>query len=693
MIKSNRAQLKTIRDILSLYKSSNMTAQILAWYTGGGKTHIFLSVIKALIEDNPKVRIGISAYFHTTIRKQIAERIREYGINAETIESRSQDSDASVVIFNPQSMFENEALTARFDYLFIDESHAGLGEGRKMIPYIFKNHCKAKCKVLAISATPWELLSLPLFKKCVIHKRGIDRGYDHDKRVADLTLEFHEADVRFHKEAFNRLGDLKQQDKQVKQSVLRAAAIKKMLELRKLCGPEEKVLVVAPTGWDCGIAEALAEVLGNQAVLLTNKTENEEETLHTFKTDPKVRYLVVVNKCRIGYDMPEITRTINLSMTKNIKKLVHDLGRISRLNPANPSQKKTYHYVFNQAMEQDEVEALFRTVLKCAAGQYPVGAKISPVLMDVAVNGDFGGNDSSVSLKKLLSFIKLITYSTPTSLRVFNPRKMQGTTLAVSVLGAKRLARSYKKKGLPRDAFSDDNNAAYRILLKAGEREFLDSLWPYYTKRTLESALKELKQYKTRKDLTERNNPLYTWMRLHGHMDELDKVLPRVTGWGKWDYKACMKLARTFTTRNQLKKAHPGAYSHLADRYPQELINLYGPVVLPHARWTFDSVVETAQKNNIRSASELKRSFSGAETFLRLNGLLRRFTQVIKAPYREEKKETHTKRINEARKAARTCTSLKEFRAKHKTEYHRLRTHDDGFLSETFNPRPKEKVA
>ena len=49
--------------------------QCLAWYTGAGKTNIFINLCKKLIGDNPDVKIGISAYLTIDIKEQIIDRL------------------------------------------------------------------------------------------------------------------------------------------------------------------------------------------------------------------------------------------------------------------------------------------------------------------------------------------------------------------------------------------------------------------------------------------------------------------------------------------------------------------------------------------------------------------------------------------------------------------------------------------
>lgn len=632
MIKSNPAQAKTIRNILSLFRQGHR-AQILGWYTGGGKTHIFLSAIEEILRSEPDARIGVSAYFLTNIKTQIAERIQSYDvISTDTIDSRKTSSGASVLIFNPQALYLNETLDVKFDYLFVDESHAGLGEGRKMLPYIRRNHCKSNCKLLAISATPWELFSLPEFKKAIIHKRGIDRGYMNDKRVAEVSLKFHEGEVKFHREDFNRSGDLKPKELMTKREVLRVAAIKKLTELKAICTRNDKVLVVAPTGLDCGIAESIALHLGDEALLLTNKTEHEEQVIEQFKQDRSIRFLVVINKCRIGYDMPELTRIINISMTKNVKRLVHDLGRISRLNPQDPTSKKTYHYIFNQAMSKAEVEALFRMVLRCAVGIYPTRSRINPLHEGVEVDDSFGEDDSEVTLKNLLGFIRMVKFGKPSGIKIFG-RENDGRR-AILVLEAKDVARKYQKNGYGRKYFADKENNMYRILLDT-DRALLDELWPYYTKRTLEKALTEAKKYSSRRELTRKNNALYTWFRNHNRMKELNEILPQIIPWGKWNAVTSEAEARKYASRNRFKKGAPGAFGWFSTHDKDRLDKIFGKVKKPSVqRWTFEQVVELARKNGIRTHRELRGKFSGAAGFLWDQRLIDKFRQEITVPYR-----------------------------------------------------------
>jgi primosomal protein N' len=52
----NKAQLKCVRELEKGFETNQR--QVLAWYTGAGKTNIFLALAARILKKNPKAKVG-----------------------------------------------------------------------------------------------------------------------------------------------------------------------------------------------------------------------------------------------------------------------------------------------------------------------------------------------------------------------------------------------------------------------------------------------------------------------------------------------------------------------------------------------------------------------------------------------------------------------------------------------------------
>src|SRR4051812_9819825 len=82
--------------------------QCLAWYTGSGKTNVFSEMCRLLINNDPNIKIGISAYLTTEIKEQIGERLKMFGLQDKTQIVYTKvpiDLNKNIFVFNPQTLY------------------------------------------------------------------------------------------------------------------------------------------------------------------------------------------------------------------------------------------------------------------------------------------------------------------------------------------------------------------------------------------------------------------------------------------------------------------------------------------------------------------------------------------------------------------------------------------------------------
>jgi len=378
-------QLEAIEFLLKHIRNGSNC--ILNHYTGAGKSYIMAQVCAELIKENPEIKIGLSAAFRTHLRIQHLAKFSESGLkNVITSVGCGQATDTSknVFIFNPQAINSIKELPFKFDLLLLDEAHLGLSKNAVLLRSILKECCKRKAVVVASTATSWELEATDgYFHGCPVLRRGLHQGIEDGMVASNLRLSFHQTtlklDLNLGENAYDTQGEL------------RAAVGKKnKAKLKKLCrtkmerlltshdaqlGP--KVLVIVPPGDDCVLAKQVSTFLSGkskdnqeQSAWLTGKHSKaeEESILRSFQLDPRQRFLVVVGKCGVGFDMPGLTSLVDMTLSRNTKVLVQRLGRVGRRNKNDV--EKYFFYLF-EGLSDLKAELILNRLVVFSKANYP----------------------------------------------------------------------------------------------------------------------------------------------------------------------------------------------------------------------------------------------------------------------------------------------------------------------------------
>ena len=348
-------QSKTVKDIVQGLEDG--VNQVLAFYTGSGKTEMFLEVIQRLQKKHPRAKIGVACHFFTEIKEQTSQRANFEHITLGGKERKI--GSGNIYVFNPQFFRFNE-LKYKFDYLIVDEFHFGMSRKGNTYQNIFDRACKGNCRYLFVSATPWSAMTHELFKDAKIHVRGLDKGFLHDKRVNDFEVFCEKYNMR---PEYNSNQEITTAFLKANMDDYIAMCLVKLHKTIKEFPSKigSKVLVCCPPGENRAIAKAVAAFLGEDAVLHIGKGEGQEIE---FKRSKK-RFLVTVNKCQAGYDFPEMDTIIDLTMTRNIPVLVQRLGRLARYAK---KRTKRYHYVYDERLRPEQVEWIFSITIDYANG-------------------------------------------------------------------------------------------------------------------------------------------------------------------------------------------------------------------------------------------------------------------------------------------------------------------------------------
>lgn len=471
MIRLKKYQAKAVESILDDFK--NNIPSCLSFYTGAGKTVIFMEICRRLIEENPSIKIGISAYLTTEIRDQIFERTNDFDLKTKSqilFSTTVMDSSKNIFIFNPQAVWKYE-LEEKLDVFIIDECHVGADHPSNMINQILKNDCKKDVKVLLVSATPWDTLATKSFENAKVYKRPLSLGIQ-DGRIDDFRIAVEEAQIEFNHKDFTRKGDLSSTVSRKKIQVLKSACIGKMNNILKRYKGElgEKVLVICPPGNSGEIAREMAVEFKGLAFIEQQKSNwmslDTRENLALFKEDASIQFLFVINKCQVGFDMPELETVIDLTMSRNVKVLAQRIGRVAR---KSGDKEKKYIYVFDKSL-RDRVDWLINTLIEFSLGEYD------------------GWTTKTVKYRETVKHNRL----------------------------------RYEKPGKRLSAIVKDLSRA-RSIRSTSMVAMVDNSPPKH--RTLEDAIKEASQYESRTDMWSNNAALYKWFRLNAR-DEMDRIFP-----------------------------------------------------------------------------------------------------------------------------------------------------------------------
>lgn len=507
-------QQKGLSHLINGFETNK--TQCLAWYTGSGKTNVIAALCAHYIKENPKIKIGISAYLMNQIKDQITDRLILFGLEDKVhkiISGLPIPLDKNIYVFIPQSIHKKE-IDIVFDLFIVDESHAGLGEEAEMLPKIIKTLCTKKTKILLVSATPWDTLALKEFKDIPVLKRPLDLGFE-DNLIADFKIHAEEALITFTEDDFTRQGDLGKTALLRSMAILKSTCIGKLKHILKTYGKEigKKCVVICPTGNFTEVPLELAKLFNGLPYvmdrILDDSSEHKlnvdmERNLTLFKKDPNVRFLFVAMKCQTGFDMPELDSIIDLTMTRNIQSLVQRIGRVAR---KSGKREKHYFYVYDRSLLRDRLEWVLSTIIDFSLGNYDGWTTKTSKHRSISKGMWLRRHPLSISVKEII-------------------------------------------KSLTEDGAIENRHTI----------SFVDYKQPRKN-RTLDQATEEAKAYSSRTEMWSQNPGLYKWFRLHAKSN-MDKIFPfkKVLRYTLGD---ALKIAKKYTNRKELKDKKPGVSSFL----------------------------------------------------------------------------------------------------------------------------------
>lgn len=574
-------QKQGVNEIFKIFKTENSAC--LSWYTGAGKTNTFIEIAKRFIKENPAAKVGISSYFTTEVRDQIFERTKSFGFSDTQVFKYENkiDLEKNIYVFNPQGLYFKD-IDLKFDLFIIDECHVGLVEGTKMIRHIMKKNCHKNTKILLVSATPWDALTTKMFKETKVLKRPMDLGLK-DNLIDDVKFYAEEANIEFDLKDFTRKGDLAKTMSEKKTRLLKSACHGKLKNIISRYDKKlgKKILVICPSGNVGETARYLAKDFGGLACVFSgagggriahlNIEKDLAENIEIFKKD-KSRFLFVVFKGTIGFDMKNLDTVIDLTMTRNITLLAQRLGRVAR---KNGDTIKKYFYVYDKSLLKDRLQWLLMTMVDFGLGHYD------------------GWDTKTVKHRKQT---------------IFHGFSMNDGVYLSEVIKLLKNKNSITNKKI---------------------MAFVDYRQP--TSWTLDLAKERAKKYLDRTDMWKREPGLYKWFRINAKA-EMDKIFPIKYRNGKWNKEKLIAAMKTCKSRDEFKQTYRGAVWHMVNKLDKNEIERIKNEIWGETRingkpyWNEKTI--TSLFKTFKTFKEL-RVHGGARHWVRNNGGSQKWRQVF----------------------------------------------------------------
>lgn len=554
MIKLYRFQKQGVKDLIQGFKTEQI--QCLAWYTGSGKMNIVTELAKHYIEENPRIKIGISAYLTTEIKDQVENRLLQNGIPAskiEKIESENIKLNArkNVYVFNPQGLYKRKE-EIEFDLLIIEEAHAGTDEDCIMLRDIREKFCGPKTKLLIVSATPWDLLQIKEYQNIPVLKRPLDQGIK-DGLVNDFKFHAEEAQITFKEEDFTRSGDLGRNVAERSMAILKSACVGKVSYLLDNYDKElgKKVLVICPPGNYGEVARTLAERFNGIAFLHNTyrpKRRVDLDALERFKNDENERFLFVINKCQVGFDMKTLSSVVDLTMTRNVKVLAQRCGRIAR---KNGDQTKHYFYVYDQSLMKNRLEWLIATMVDFCLGHYDGWSTKSAKYRKIKINRKkWHRKSDSLFLSEIAGALREANLIRNVETLSYVKDDQSGPPIKWNL----ELARAAAKKYSSRTEMWEKQPALYKWF-RLNAKPTMDLIFPLKRRKNWirEDVVAAMNLCKTRKEFNTRFRSASDWLFVNDLTHLKDEHLPESKSKPFWNDKIVRQHLKTIEKWSEIR--------------------------------------------------------------------------------------------------------------------------------------------
>lgn len=334
---------------VTLPNGKKVKAVILSACTGSGKTEMAISMI------NPEKRTLILTNGLSDLRKQWYNRM-PWSKNVFIIDSGRQSLDGpGVFITLPQTIYRKASIP-EFDFLIIDEAH------EYFLASMIQDHILPKIRnpeILLLTATPFNLRELKIPEVAFTIEDGMKKGITENVKVELLTSKYD-----WSLDSYNKFDSIKtkeiQEDGYVyesmntfldeiftyltsKLSMTNTLTNKKFSFINKHL---EKTMIICNSIHHSNLVKSFLDQKRIDSVVSNSEVDPTGEKIDLYRDCNNTKILVVVDRGKLGFDMPSLVNVVDISGTLNVSVIFQALGRLTRKH----NTKKTFYKIVPNSM-------------------------------------------------------------------------------------------------------------------------------------------------------------------------------------------------------------------------------------------------------------------------------------------------------------------------------------------------------
>lgn len=531
---------------------------VLAVGTGGGKTYtsiMKLDMFYANPENAKKITLVLAAGSRV-LRTNFTDSLEKYGktnFKAKEVANKTEFEQAiadgfNVIVCIDQSIKGLKSFP-EVTWVVVDEAHKRYFA--KNIQRIIRR-TKAKYQLL-LTGTPFKFNMENMKNKdsYLMYYTSVEElrkyGRVGNPMIKVVSTSYNHRDADYHPNRMIR-EDLPRTYKQTKTSLINVGKeiIKDLKEPLKryttqksilnVFGQVGKTIIVAYNGKEAKLLKRAFNQtdLNGQVLVSTHKDDTDSIEFERFEKDDNAKILIVVNRGREGFDMPELMNVVDFSLSTNPEVILQIMGRVLRISKNNPNQLKQYYKVA-ASNDVGYIKTLMGGILQLTTTEY---------------YSTFTGEIKEVRIPVI-----------PTEPRERQPRNPENREQRLDV----RALAWFERVGVPLqvDFWSEVKHTGSELFKTIAYVKLDDVFKAHYNKGgfsdnaiTIERVAESAAKYNTTKEWREGDISLYMVSHKHNWFDEVTTHFTD-TGWTKSKVK---EIANKYTSYTKFKKEQRKAF-------------------------------------------------------------------------------------------------------------------------------------
>jgi len=605
-------QAKVVDAVVNNLNTS--TTHVIAFCTGGGKTHTARTIITRLLDTK---RCLVLTHNQTILRDNFSEGFADdkVVIAYEGKEDIAKAANARVVIAIPSGSWKHIAQMGTFDYIIIDEAHQYIGSDCSMYKNI-QAHLGDIPKIL-LTASHYGFQDPSFTKHLYSREEALADGVISDVEIHLIRTDWHPRSNQFDSN----------ENLRSKYTIPKVYGIEVCKEIALRIKKDDYIKKSMIACHNVKTAHRMFEYFNalfpNKVSLSTAENDTEAKAFKDFQENDNHRIIVVVNRGIIGFDCPELECLFDLTLTKNVARVEQLLGRLLRVADVS----KVYYRI------APTVDLLNHSIVMNS-------------VLALSINSNNHQYDGSKASLKIIfhpeNKAAILAEQDAAKARI-QARMLEDAELdegsETDYAGAGQLAQiedgkvlNFKSPPIMKateyvDKFNKALNGGSDVWALEGFTTLSEALGgkkpDYYW--TYEKCLEVAKTVSGVNEICKKYNSAYAIMSLNNWLDKIYED----AGWDKSKrklsrtYEDCLEVAKTVSGVGKLREKCPGAYGTI--RRNNWIDKIYEEAGWDKSKrltnnWTYENCLEVAK--TVSGAKELKKKYSGADYAVRYNNWL-----------------------------------------------------------------------